>query len=227
MQTRIIVTSVDDNPHYMQGLRAYLASIKINSPQSRVRVYLINCEEKYGQTLYLVNSNIEVRHVTSNEQSAYVRNHLRHGLLLETTRDYNQIAWIDNDAIIRKPLDGLWESLTPETLKFVYRKEKRDALKFQGGVYVFGVSEATKKWLWDIMTALAKYNINKKNGDNDWYIPQEYMYTFYKTNKNIEFAPLDQKYNDSKFNKDSVIWHCKHTHFDDPKYQAEYCLYEC
>ena len=145
--------------------------------------------------------------------------------MLETTKDYNAIAWIDNDTIIRKSLDGLWENLTPETLKFWFRKDERDALKFQGGVYVIGNSEVIKEWLKDIIAALDKYNKTKKDNKNDWYIAQEYMYLMYKNNKRIRFVNLDTKFNDSKFNDDSVIWHCKHTQFNFPKYQVEYKSY--
>jgi hypothetical protein len=213
---RLIITTVDSTPHYQEGTKVFLASLAENAPKEDVLVYLINCSEEYKMSLYSINPRLDTIFTGTTEASPLIRNYIRHVVILDEIKEYNKVAWLDNDAIIRGPLDGLWEGVEGDTLKIWYRKKKKDHLKFQGGVYVVGGGEKTENWLRLINEKLTLCS--------DWYSPQTLIYACFKE-VGLKHIQLDPKYNDSKFKDDSIIWHCKSSHFDNPKYQKEYRSY--
>jgi len=216
MSANLIITAVDNNTHYKEGLKVFLASMALNAPKESVYVYLMNCDSKYVKELHKINPNVTTQSEKTEEESPFVRNYIRHSLIIEQMSYYNKIAWIDNDSIIRDSLDELWEDIEPETIKFWYRKKKKDHIKFQGGVYVLGASEKSMQWCAEIREEL--------NNCTDWYAPQLLMYTKFKE-VGLTHTQLSEKYNDSKFKSDSIIWHCKSSHFEEEKYQTEYQRY--
>lgn len=225
---RMIVTAIDDNPHYMEGLKVFLFSAKKNIPKEWFYIYLMNCSSEYVNELYSINPNIIAEKTITNETNPFVRNYVRYGILLKLIKEYNdthKFAWLDNDIIIRKDLEGLWDDIKPETLKIWYRKHyhknlkkrKRPEVFFQGGVFVVGNGKPIKKWLSNII-----HNVKDKT---DWYATQAQMYLCWKSNKKIDFVQLNTIYNDTVFDDNSYIWHCRQSGFDNEKYQKEYREY--
>ena len=129
-------------------------------------------------------------------------------------KGYSQVAWIDNDAIVRKPLDGLWEGVVPNSIKVWYRKKKLDEYKLQTGVYVIGRGNESVKYCSNIIKGL--------EGTDNWLLPQLLMYNELN---NMKLINMGDSFNDSRFKNGSHIWHCKANHFSNPKYQQEYRKY--
>lgn len=212
--SNIILTAVDNNPHYMEGLKVFLASFAVNAPKEKIRVHLINCPVEYEIELLKIYS-VQICHIRTDEKSAYRRNYIRHGGMLKAFEEgYNKVAWMDNDAIVRKSLDGFWDGVESGVIKIRCRFNKLDENKFQTGIYALGEPDSVKRYLRDIIKGLY--------GQDDWKLPQLLMYKLAKKLKRVE---LPKKYNDSKFSDNSVIWHCKQSHFNELKYQKEYKKY--
>jgi len=211
---KIIVTAIDNNPHYMEGLKVFLASFAVNAPGEQIRVYLMNCTPKYQKEIMKIYP-VQALLIRTSETSAYRRSYIRHEKILELFNEgYDTVAWIDNDAIVRKPLDGFWDGVGPGVIKVTYRSGKSFRNKFQAGIHILGESDKVRKYLENIITCL--------EDANDWKLPQALMYVLAGTLKHVD---MEEKYNDSRFKNDSVIWHCKNTHFDEPRYQKEYRKY--
>lgn len=229
---RVIVTGVNDNPHYMDCMKALLASIKKNAPAEKVCVLLVNCNKDYEAELYRINANIETKKIIIPNCGAISRITRKREYLLSKLSEYAVVAWIDNDAIVRKPLDGLFAGMTDNTLKIWRKNMRKNSHKFQAGVYVVGNGEPIKKWITDIMTAERKH-LNKKGAELDghgsphWFVSQELLYTCFLNNDGITRLQLSTRFNDCTFDKNSVIWHCKSSHFNEKKYQKEYKRYLC
>jgi hypothetical protein len=224
MSNRIIVTGIDNNPHYMEGLLVFLQSMKINAPKELVYVCLTNVDDAYaGRVLSL--GNVKIERICTEEKSSYVRNYIRHSIMLKLMPQYDVVAWIDNDAIVRSSLDSFWDDVCNDSLKIWYRRmyhdlpKKRDKPEcfFQGGVYILGSGEHSEMYLNSIIIGLDK--------KVDWFEPQRLMYLCYKQIPKLKHVDLSEAYNDCKFLDDSIIWHCKQSHFSDKKYQKEYKKY--
>ena len=214
---RLIITAVDNNLHYMEGLKVFLASLAKNAPEELVYVYLMNCSREYEDSLHEINSNLMTMAKSVKEVSPYVRNYIRHRLVHDQLKIHDKILWLDNDSIVRGCLDDIWLDVEENTIKFWLRKKNKDHLKFQGGVYVIGKGEKSENYCKLISKGLSTMS--------DWYAPQTLMYTCIK-HVGLKQIQLETKYNDSKFKDDSIIWHCKSSHFNDKKYQKEYKHYE-
>jgi len=213
-----IITAIDNNPHYQNHLKAFLMSMNDNSPGQTVKVCLMDCDKEYGESLKRI-CDVDVVHISTDpSQTAFQRNYIRHYM----TRDgfnngFKKVAWIDNDALIRGDLrNEFWDDVVPGSIKVWARKKKRDKYKFQGGVYILGKSEKTKAYVDSIITALEK--------TDNWMLPQILLYNMCESH-GIRHIQMDQKFNDSRFKDDSVIWHCKQTHFKETEFQEEFQYY--
>lgn len=130
----------------------------------------------------------------------------------------DRLAWMDADCIVRGPLDGFWSGIEPDTLKILYRPEKKVNRRFQAAVFAFGVGKYVKK-------LIAKWN-DVVQKSPEWYKDQEELYKCWqKYRDKVKLIPMKQKFNDSTFNDKSVIWHSKGHHFNDPKFQKEWAIY--
>ncbi len=128
-----------------------------------------------------------------------------------------KVAWMDVDCLVRGSLIDLWDTLKPSMLRCIYRPKKRKKLRFQAAVILFGNSPKMRKFVsdWD-----------KDVWSNPrWYKDQESLYEAWKKHPEIKLKPLEEKYNDSEFKKDSIIWHSKEHHFLEKKFQKEYKKY--
>jgi len=50
-------------------------------------------------------------------------------------------------------------------------------------------------------------------------------FTWFKHKDTVKLVPLDQKYNDLHFGKDSYIWHARHTHLEEEPFNSEFRQY--
>jgi hypothetical protein len=224
--SRIIITGVNDNPHYQDHMRVLLMSLKKNAPKEWVCVVLVNCSTEYFHECFDINENIGIVVVESKE-GAINRISEIHKIVLKHMTWYDQIAVLDNDTIARAPLDGLWEGVGKNTLKVWKRKDKADPYKIQAGVMVMGNGKPLRRWMKCVIEKELKHEQSARDGyySKNWLVSQELLY--HCMNKDIDYVKLPIIYNDSKFRDGSVIWHCKSSHFNDPKFQKEYKKYLC
>jgi hypothetical protein len=212
---QIILTAVDDNPHYMEGVRVFLYSLWKNSPEQKIVVCAMNWKD--CSVIKKINPNATVVAEKTDEKNPHVRNYRRHSLILEWfARGYDKIAWLDNDIIVRHNIGRIFSRVKANTIKVWTKMKRKDHGKFQGGVYVLGNGETTKRYLRGIIRGLA--------GRGGWLLPQLLMYRLFLKYK-LNFVKLSHRYNDSFFRKDSLIWHCKQSHFKEKRYQKEYKRY--
>jgi alpha-N-acetylglucosamine transferase len=229
MEKRIIVSGVNDNPHYMDCMRAMVSSLAKNAPGERVWLLLLGCSEGYGQELCKRNPNVSIVWADGKPGATH-RIYQVHKFVLENVGLYEKVLWLDNDTIIRKPLDGIWDDVAPNSLKIWRKKNDKKSHRFQAGVSVVGSGEHTKAWLKDVMKRESVYfdrpgSQLDGHGSPHWMVSQTYLYKCFTENGNIKHLQLSKKYNDSKFKGGSVIWHCKSSHFDEEKFQKEFKEY--
>ena len=214
---RIILTTIDDNPHYQETLMAFLASIHTNAPDELVRVHLINCTEAFRLGLFKIHDKLEERYYfIPNIKRAKIIHRQKDYVLEAIDEGYEKVAWMDNDALVRKPLELFWKDVGQECLKVLYRPKKKDHIKFQGGIFAIGNSQKTYNYLlrW-------AYKGEKKTG---WYDVQTLMYTLFKAS-GIKMLKMSWQFNDKSFKDESTIWHCKQTNFKNKHFQKEYKNY--
>ena len=216
---RVIITAVDTVPRYVDGVKAWLKSLAVNAPDEKVMVYAQNWDDVTA--ISSINPNAEIVRVCNDSSDPLVRNYIRYDILTNLLPRYDAVAWIDNDAIIRWPLGGLWDGVVPNSVKYWHRN-RREHLCFQGGVFVLGAGKKSEKYCGAISAKLK--TMKSDNAEERWYAPQTYAYS-YVALSGLSIVPMDMRYNDSTFMDDSVIWHCKSSHFADPKYQKEYQHY--
>ena len=214
---QIVITAIDDNPHYRNHLKAFLMSMRENSPGQNVRIVLMNCHEEYGEALKRIYP-VDVVNMETHGQNAYQRNYIRHYMFQDAfQQNYSKVAWIDNDTLIRGDLrDGFWDGVEHGTIKVWMRDKKPDEYKFQTGIYILGNSKKSQSYIKGIIRAL--------EGKDGWLLPQLLIYTLHRE-YGLKHIQLPQKYNDSKFRDSSVIWHCKQSHFKDQEFQEEFQYY--
>jgi len=222
MEDKIIVTSIDDNEHYAEGLKVFLYSAYKNSGKEKIIVYLINQSDAYSESLFRLNPNIIINRLSMPGSSIFEKINVRYKILFGLLNNYDKVAWIDNDAVVLKDLGGIWDGVGSNDIKILYRKnyhkkehkKNRPECFFQGGIYVIGNGDPIKGWIKGI--------VDGSDGKQEWYTSQALMYLLYMKDKRINHLQLDNTYNDSKFRKNSHIWHCKQSGFDNEIYQEKY-----
>jgi len=220
MKSSVILTTINNNPHYQNTLKVFLQSLKENAPEEFVKIFLVNNKKSFGDRLKKINSNIEIKHVYKdltpsrliNKRALYCYTALGDG--------HKKVAWMDNDIIIRGKLGDFWK-IKPDELKIVFKRKKKDKLKFQGGVVVFGNCGEMKRYFWACVKATVEIDRVIINRNYNWYGGQRVMYKLFLEYK-LRQVDMSKKYNDCKFKGNSVIWHCKSSHFDDPKFREEF-----
>jgi len=130
--------------------------------------------------------------------------------------DWDQVMTIDSDVIIRKPFDSIWDGTEPSTIKIWDRGPKKQPFtRVQAGVHIFGNSPEIKEYYQEFMKEIGPAW--------EFEIGQAAIYTVYlRFKEKIRLVQMSRKYNDSKFKDKSIIWHAKHGHFREPRFQKEF-----
>ena len=127
----------------------------------------------------------------------------------------DRVLWLDCDTIIRKSLSGIWGN---GDFSVLYRPQGTADFKFNSGITMFKNTKAVR-------TLVKRWGklVEKHPGRYDQYT---LWLAYKKSADSLNFVPLDVKYNDHRFNEDSVIWHGKgHCRFF-KKWKREYAKYE-
>jgi alpha-N-acetylglucosamine transferase len=135
------------------------------------------------------------------------------------------VLYLDSDMLVMGPLDELFGELEAYDLLVQYRPQAdvsgaggtRFAGKFNSGVIAIRPSDVgiefarqydrrITEWI-DTGKQLCKYD---EDSGIETCIDQEFLYLVYEEFKDrLKFAPLPDKFNDSRFRPGSVIWHGK------------------
>lgn len=209
----LIITTCDDTLHYVEQLGVFLRSMKNNAPRERVVCYLIGdpkLEEREFDNARFVRP--EWKFNSSDKKGIMVC--LRTMAMLDNFDKCANMAWMDTDVIVRKPIDGLWD-MDGDTIHITYRPDKKEKRKFQAGIFSITCTEKTKKMLEWWNAEVWK--------DCSWYRDQLCLYQAWeKFRKTVRLKKMALRLNDDVFGSESEIWHCKQIGFSNPRYQKEY-----
>lgn len=197
----MIVCAINEREPFITQMDVLRNSLKANSPLDRFIFEVLSADKTRG-------------YMTCYRTEMFVKTMLR--------CQFDKVAWIDADCIIRGSLDKLWEDVGENTIKIAYRPRYIEKGKsnrvFQAAVFALGNGRYIQKMI---------YEWNKRvQKSPEWYRDQEELYKCYlKYKDRINLIPLNKKLNDSTFRDSSIIWHSKGHHFDDPKFQREFRKY--
>lgn len=226
----MIITNSTTDSFYLDQLLAFLSSIRANSSSSKVLISLVNTNNEIYDRLKTVFSEFifEQCSIDMVDTRGFSLIILRANMLRDCFSKYREpISWIDTDTLIRKDLSEFIKVSSNE-LKILIRNHDPNVLysaPINAGVFSIGCSDATKNlvndWYKDCVA-------NPK-----WGYGQIALWKAYSKRRNeIKLTGLSKSYNDmgssdklDVFNKNSIIWHCKKKHFNNPKFQKEFQYY--
>jgi len=234
MGKRILVTNVNDVPHYQEGLLVFAESLVQNAPDERLYVVTINCDESYAEKVKKIGPQIQVKSIQVENCGAVCRVLNKHKTMRRMMEWHEMVGWLDGDMIVRKPMDDFWAGVETDVLKIWHKTERKikDEKRFQAGSYAIGDGENTREWLNCVISEQEKEvahpgSAEDGKGSPCWMHTQGILYWCYLKSK-VKHVQLPESCNDSFFNKGSTIWHCKSNHFHEKRYQKEYKRYlEC
>jgi len=191
----MIISAVNDREPYRTQRMVLATSLNLNSPSDESVLETLDAD-KTREYMVCYRTEMFVRYLEKHDA----------------------VAWFDTDCIVRKPLAGFWHDVVEDSIKIVFRPEKKEKRRFQAGVFAFGsgthVRRMVSEWNEDVQKNPA------------WYKDQESLYLHYmKYRDRIKLIPMPEKFNDSSFRTSSTIWHSKEHHFLDRTFQKEYQHY--
>jgi hypothetical protein len=212
-------------------MMAMLRSIYVNSPDEKVALVLINCEDDYASKLIRINPSTDIRRLRIERCGAVARIVAKREFVVGKMKECDLVAWIDNDAIVREHLDksGFWNGVGANDVKIWEKDTDKDTHKFQAGVYVSGCGNRVRSWLEEVIRNDQSF-LKMPGAELDghgcpyWMTSQKFLYTCFRSSR-LGHIQLDTRYNDCQFNKESAIWHCKSSHFNEAKFQKEWKRY--
>lgn len=213
----MIVMCFNNKSPYVEQAKVAIESIKINSTNTDIVVYIVNSTTlSFDGVICKYRELEDIRAITAYSLV----------VMYETLLEYKKpILWLDVDVLVRKSTSLMFNNISANTLMVLKRFTDDERSVFNTGVVGVGYSQPTL----DMM----KWSSEKAMENKEWFADQLYLYMGYlKYGSNINLVNLinHRAWHDiggkpGAFNKDSVIWHCKNNHFDNPIYQDEYKHY--
>ena len=233
---RVVLTTSTSNDVYYDMLLVFLVSLqKAGGYTGEVRVDLLNgTDQNCADIMKLCPSAVINRIKTDSGMMPTV--YTRPAQIRKALGDgYAQVAAIDADIIVRKPIENIWDDLGPNTVKAWNKKkipplfpdgksrkrwmtvkhprlDKRACI--QGGVQLYGNGPRTQEFYDEVMRRLG----------TQWKFWDGQIIIYKMLRKKyagITYLNLGPMYNDSFFNEQTVMWHVKHHHFTDPRWVKE------
>jgi hypothetical protein len=194
---KVFITGANDDPVYLERMRALCRSAGRNSPDTELHAF------HFGKL-----DRIHAAHHRSS-----------HLVTMMATPGVKAVGWLDCDMLVRKPLKHLWDDVKPNVLKVLYRPTQDDPFKFNTGCMLVGVGPATAHMIRDWHQSMER--------STEFFDDQLYLWQAYLRMKGlVKLVPLDEKYNDCHFNPESVIWHAKgNSAIKYPGWDEEYTKY--
>jgi hypothetical protein len=228
----MIITNSTPDEFYFEQLLAFITSLKINSPEHTIRVFLANYPDSLWEKLQTSFDNCifeswELEQIPGDKRD-FALIMFRVAMLRDCLESYGEsVAWIDTDVLVRKNLSEFLE-VGSKQLKILVRQtnyaNQFDAA-VNAGIFNLGCSPETYDFVDDWYKGCEANPV--------WGQGQVAMWSAYKKHsKNVELVPMHLKFNDlgdrnnpNMFADDSVMWHCKANHFDNEKFQSEFQYY--
>jgi len=222
---RIILTTV--NYDYYNMIKAWLMSMRLHNNDYFIRADFINGNDKIYKCLHNIYPNLEIIHYDIPKEESPAQNLLNlmytrpPQMMKAIDENWDQIMSMDCDILIRGSLEHIWDNVEPSVIKVKHRKSSTAIGKFQGGVYILGNSPTIKLYYQSIME-----KIGKKFAFYDGQAALYLSYINYK--EKMKLVELENTYNDLKFGSNSIVWHSRHGHLNDPKFAKYFdkCLLE-
>ena len=225
----MIITALNCDEFYYEQLLVLLTSIRTNSPDDDVSIFLVNFPSEVEKNLTEIFDGFmfENRKLDVGDNIAGFMVCYRSLVIKECLEKYKKpVAWFDTDVIVRKDLEAFWEGVSTNQLKISYRGDDvAPKIRFQAGVFAVGYSEATIKFIseWNSIV----------QSKHEWYADQLHLYlTYMKYSDSIELIKMPRIFNDigdstrdDVFDAGSTIWHCKKSHFYHERFRKEHLKY--
>jgi hypothetical protein len=245
MKRKIRLITLADR-EYFDYTKALINSAKINFPQAKPHVYLVNLTDEEGKQLQSINPQVEytienVGFRNVMQKKCYCTNR-RSYILHFLRRSTNDIlVWLDADSLIRKSCDELID-ICYNCDVALKRKNDYDTggkgipTGFMAGLIIVGVSPMSLQFvqLYDrFLDKLLWYKIPKNFQMSDilktpdhimkiWMANQNVLEKIYSvTHKRGRFVLLPQKFLDCDFLDESVIWSLKASTRGNEKFMCE------
>jgi lipopolysaccharide biosynthesis glycosyltransferase len=240
----VILTAVDDS--FLPEAIYLIKSCGRYEPQRRFYLYLVNSSEERAAELHKYHPNLIVEHVQWDYEANRWRGIMccaRSIPILHILETYNEpLVYLDSDVLVVGDLGELFAEFESTDLLVKYFPD-RDVLgaggtkhgaKFNSGVIAISNSEQGKEFAREYNRRLREWIVSGKDicktdescGINTC-VDQEFLYVVYEEFKErIRFKPLPLKFNDSKFDRNSVIWHGKGRARKKPQYVREKLYYQ-
>jgi len=224
----MIITNATADEFYFNQLLAFLTSMKVNSPNHIMNVFLANYPKDKEEQLkgMFPNYVFENRKLDMVDERGISLILFRIMLIRECFERYEgPVAWIDTDVIVRGNLDPFL-SVEPVQLKILFRGDDvPEKVRFNAGIFRIGYSYGTYKMVCDWEEGLRNNMV--------WGMGQLELYKAFKKNEDLidlvmmpeAFNDLGDSTNDDSFAPDSLMWHSKKYHFNNPKFQKEFQMY--
>ena len=224
----MIITNTSFESPYIEQLLVFLQSLKMNSPKDVVNVLLVNYSIDKERMLKNIFSKFKFENRTMEilEDKRFSFIIFRAMLIKEYFEKYKSpVAWIDTDVIIRKDLSEFLQ-IESNQLKILYRGLPLNPgpadSPINAGIFNIGYSEATYDFICDWYKGCLANPV--------WGQGQMIFWNMYKKySDEIELIKMPNKFNDiggnGSFSSESVMWHCKQKHFNNPIFQKEFQIY--
>lgn len=226
----MIITNSTTDSFYLDQLLTFLLSMRENSSDSKMLINLVNTNNEIYDKLKstfpeFIFEQCAINMVDTRGFSLII---LRAKMLKDCFSKYKEsISWIDTDTLIRGDLSEFIKVNSNE-LKILVRDHDPNILysaPINAGVFSIGYSETTKDFASDWYEDCVS---NPK-----WGYGQVALWKAYSKRKDeIKLTELSKHYNDmggsdklDAFSENSIIWHCKKKHFNNPKFQKEFQKY--
>jgi len=215
-ESSIIVATISADRLHLEQASAMIQSLAENSPDDRVRLYVVDGTGYPAELINPACESVEVSLCLSEAKKEDIPGIMschRTMIIKEALHDYDRVAYIDCDAIIRKSLDEFWHDVEPNCIKVMHRPHADQNCKFQAGIFAIGKSP-------NVVKMIDEYD--KRVQRNVYFLAEQQMLYEAWHGSDVSLVEMGSEFNDWHFDDQSTIWHCKANHFTEKKYQKEY-----
>jgi hypothetical protein len=237
-----MITTIVDEGQYLFNMTQYLIrSLAVHMPSEHFCLVVVNGTGKYEKEILSWHPNLIIKNYTLDVKKEHERGYQfcymvlpLHDLLLEYPED---LIYMDGDIVVRDSLQPIFDDLKKYDFMIRYRPflethgplSATHGAKVNSGVTAFANNEKTQLFTLEFKNRTIEFL--EKNGDpirrNKNHntltaIDQELLWLLYlEFQKKISFFPLNDKYNDSYFTREGVVWHAKGIARTYPSYKIE------
>lgn len=237
----MIATIVDEGTYLLNMTKYLIKSLAVHMPNEKFCLVLVNGSGKYDNEIRTWHPNLILKnyplHVDKEYEKGYQFCYMTlplHELLVEFDEP---LIYMDGDIVVRGSIQPLFEDLNKYDYMVRYRPfletdgplSATHGAKVNNGVTCFANNKKTRLFTLELRNRIVEF-LNNGGDPIRWSeknnavtaIDQELLWLLYLEYQNeIKFFPTDDRYNDSVFKNDSIIWHAKGVARNYPEYRIE------